>query len=1091
MVGPHLGMFVEGVVRTVGLRMLVDTGATDTIINAAIYYQIPERMRPELKRHHITIRQADGSALPILGAAWVELCVGKSVHTVCATFAPIEVDGILGTDFLVPLKGVVDFGKLELNLNGLGVKCTDRDGGAWCARVIVEDTTVIPAGHEAVVPGAIASSWVLKGIGIIEPVEQGSEAEKKGLIVGRSVVDSANGTLGVRVLNPGKKECIVKTGTTIGVLSPVDPQTVQTYTDPSKILSVTSAEIKQSAGRIEVPPHLEELYKRAIGSLSKTDHGKVVDLLVEYQDVFSKGSDDIGQTGLVKHSINTGDARPIKQRPRRHPISQQEEISNQVQDLKARSLIEPSDSPWAANVVLVRKKDGTQRFCVDYRQLNAITIKDAYPVPRIDDTLDSLSGARWFSTLDLASGYWQIDLDEDAKKKSAFVVRDGLYSWKVMPFGLCNAPATFERLMERVLAGLQWDTLLVYLDDVIVYGKSVDEELGNLKAVLERFRTAGLKLKPQKCYLFQEEVRYLGHVVSKEGVRTDPDKVEAVKGWPTPSCIKEVRSFLGLASYYRRFIRGFADIAKPLHRLTEKTRQFVWDDECEAAFMELKARLQDSPLLAYPRPGEEYILDTDASGVGIGGVLSQVQDGVERPVAYASRALKKPERNYCVTRRELLAVVVYLKHFRPYIYGQKVTIRTDHASLRWILNLKDPEGQLARWLEVITEYDFQVVHRPGVKHANADGLSRKPCRQCGRGEEEVDQGSRELGVLGCTQELNSGNAPEGRPTVSMVTREPWCTNEMIREAQEKDETMGWLLKAKRELGVRPSWDAVTPATTTTKTYWLSWDRIALRDGVLCRRWESDTGAEIRWQILLPSGLHATVLDELHGGKTGGHLGHRKTVGKVRQRYYWVGSDAAVRSWVRKCNGCARKKPPPRKPRAALQQRVVSEPMARVALDLVGPLVGDYFTKWVEAYPLPDATAETVAGKMVEEYFCRFGMPTELHSDQGRNFESHVFSEVCTILGIKKTRTTPYNPKSDGFIERFNRTLITMVAVMIDPNKKQRDWDKQLPYAMFAYRSSPQESTGEANVRKGGFSSTGPHDGHTSIGGTLPRLRRKA
>ncbi|XP_022110685.1 uncharacterized protein LOC110990141 [Acanthaster planci] len=251
-------------------------------------------------------------------------------------------------------------------------------------------------------------------------------------------------------------------------------------------------------------------------------------------------------------------------------------------------IIEPSDSPWASNVVLVEKKDGTKRFCVDYRRLNAITIKDSYPIPRIDDSLDSLAGSKWFSTLDLASGYWQVELDQEAKQKSAFVVRGGLYSWRVMPFGLCNAPSTFERLMERVLEGLHWETLLVYLDDVIVFAHTVEEELSRLEAVFVRLREAGLKLKPKKCELFKESVLYLGHVVSGDGVATDPEKVEAVREWPAPTNVREVQSFLGLVSYYRRFIRGFADVARPLHRLTEKARKFEWSDEAEGAFQELK-----------------------------------------------------------------------------------------------------------------------------------------------------------------------------------------------------------------------------------------------------------------------------------------------------------------------------------------------------------------------------------------------------------------------------------------------------------------------------------------------------------------------
>ena len=352
-------------------------------------------------------------------------------------------------------------------------------------------------------------------------------------------------------------------------------------------------------------------------------------------------------------------------------------------------------------------------------------------------------------------------------------------------------PATFERLMERVVSGLQWETL-VYLDDVIVYGRTIMEEINRLREVLQRFRKAGLKLKPGKCHLFRQAVKYLGHVVSPEGISTDQDKVESVKSWPIPTDVRGVRSFLGLASYYRRFIRGFADIACPLHSLTEKARVFHWSEECQEAFETLKSHLQEAPILAYPEPEGDFILDTDASGVGIGAVLSQVQGGVERVIAYASRTLSKPERNYCVTRRELLAIIVYLKHFRQYLYGQKITVPTDHAALRWLVTFKNPEGQVARWLEVLGQYNYEIIHRPGKKHGNAEGLSRRPCKQCGRvDDEEVEAPVQEAA------------------TVRVVAAEPAVTKENMREAQLEDPSMGWVIRGKEESGRRPDWKDVS------------------------------------------------------------------------------------------------------------------------------------------------------------------------------------------------------------------------------------------------------------------------------------------
>jgi hypothetical protein len=398
-----------------------------------------------------------------------------------------------------------------------------------------------------------------------------------------------------------------------------------------------------------------------------------------------------------------------------------------------KDIIKPSASPWASPIVLVQKKDGTVRLCVDYHKVNSVTRKDAYPLPRIDDTLDTLAGSCWFSTLDLVSGYWQVEVTEADQEKTAFCTPEGLFQFKVMPFGLCNAPATFQRLMDMVLAGLQWSNCLVYLDDVIIPGRTFEEHMENLQSVLERFRNAGLMLKLTKCSFCKKQTSFLGHIVSADGVATDPSKTAKVSSWPQPTSVKEVQQFLGFANYYRRFVRDYAAIARPLHRLTERGREFLWTEDCQVAFDSLKKSLTTSPVLAFPDLSKPFILDTDASDTGIGAVLSQLSDdGTERVVAYASRTLSKPERRYCVTRRELLAVVYFTRHFRPYLLGRHFTLRTDHGSLTWLWNFREPEGQLARWLERLQEYDFRIVHRPGRKHGNADGLSRSPCPQCGR-----------------------------------------------------------------------------------------------------------------------------------------------------------------------------------------------------------------------------------------------------------------------------------------------------------------------------------------------------------------------
>jgi len=752
---------------------------------------------------------------------------------------------------------------------------------------------------------------------------------------------------------------------------------------------------------------------------------------------------------MVKHHIYTRDTPPIKQPHRRVPPAKREEMQCAVQEMAKAGIIERSNSPWCSPVVLVTKKDGSKRFCVDYRALNAVTVTDAYPLPRIDDTLDALSKVQWFSTLDLKSGYHQVEVQEEDKEKTAFSFGQGLWHFNVMPFGLCNAPGCFERLMEQVLEGLQWKVALVYLDDVLVFGNTFEEELEHLTEVLCRFKAANLKLSPKKCTLFHTEVPFLGHVVGRQGVRTDPLKVSAVESWPVPRTVAELRSFLGLCTYYRRFVQGFATIAAPLHQLTRKGASFVWDEACHQAFVALKQALVEAPVLPYPDPSLPYILDTDASQEGVGAVLSQLKDGQEYVVAYYSCKFSKPERNYCVTRKELAAVVKGLSHFHHYLYGAQFTIRTDHAALRWLKTLKEPEGQLARWLGKLEQYNYQVVHRAGRVHSNADSLSRRPCEpdcnHCFRCESEIT----------CRRLVVSESIAEA--------------DKRWREDQQKDQDLApviqWLEAGKK----RPQWEAVSPESPATKFLVDQWEALRLENGVLQRSWVDAATGKQQWLIVAPLSRREGLLKEVHNGKTSGHLGIKRTMEKLRRRVYWVGLRQDVQEWCRTCQVCAAKKGPAQKTRAPLQLYQAGAPMERMAVDIAGPfpctergnkyicVAMDYFSKWPEAGALPNHEAETVAEFLVTQVFTRFGVPGELHSDQGREFESRVFRECCRLLGIHKTRTTPLRPQSDGMVERFNATLVTQLAMYCEED--QHDWDEWVPYMLMAYRAAEHEATG--------------------------------
>ena len=426
---------------------------------------------------------------------------------------------------------------------------------------------------------------------------------------------------------------------------------------------------------------------------------------------------------------------PVWQRYRRIPPSEYEVVKDHINQLLGTQVIRESSSPYASQIVLVKKKDGNLRMCVDYRLLNGKTRKDAFPLPRIDESLDALTGARWLSTLDLASGYNQVPMAEADRLKTAFCTPFGLFEWNRMPFGLCNDPSTFQRLMQRIFGDQQCQSLLLYLDDIVVFSSTTEQHLERLGVVLGRLQHEGLKVKLSKCAFFQQEVSYLGHVISDKGVSTDPNKVKAVSSWPSPATLSELRSFLGFASYYRRFVEGFAKLAAPLHKLVaelaglkpKRVNQTIsgrWTEECCHSFEALKTCLTTAPVLAYA----DFILEVDASYGGLGAVLSQEQGGKVRPIAYASRGLRPTERNmsnYSSMKLEFLALKwAMTEKFREYLLGHKCFVYTDNNPLSHLSAAKLGATE-QRWAAQLATFDFELKYRSGRSNQNADALSRQ------------------------------------------------------------------------------------------------------------------------------------------------------------------------------------------------------------------------------------------------------------------------------------------------------------------------------------------------------------------------------
>ena len=535
-----------------------------------------------------------------------------------------------------------------------------------------------------------------------------------------------------------------------------------------------------------------------------------------------------------------------------------------------------------------------------------------------------------------------------------------------------------------------------------------------------------------------------------------------MKDWPVPRNVHHLRSFLGFAGYYRRFVPHYSHVAGPLNQLLRKGERYVWGSEQDAAFAALKDALTGAPVLGLPTEDGYFILDCDASNCALGGVLSQVQGEREVPLCYASKSLSDAERNYCTTRRELLAVVSFVEHFKSYLLGRRFTVRSDHGSLRWLLNFRNPTGQVARWLERMAMYNFDIEHRPGPQHGNADGLSRQPCdgpcSQCDR-----DDCRRVRMIRETPEEAPGSNRPRLLPLPS--EREPLPDRARIGELQRVDPDTRWYW----DIGIDPEFVDIAHLGPVGKTLWQERSRLREIEGTLCICYYEDDGKE-RWRYVVPYTLQPLIMAHYHDSPQAGHFGFDRTLARLRESvFYWPGQRQAVEFWVRACDVCAKTKPPQRKPRAPLGGVPAGIPMERCYIDVMGPLpitsrgnrfivvFTDGFTKWVEAVATPTHTAEDIAEWVVEHVFARLGIPHNLHSDQGPEFESRLFQQLCRRLGLHKSRTSPWHPQSDGQVERFNRTLETLLRQTVAAD--QSDWDLLIAQACAAYRATAHSSTG--------------------------------
>ena len=839
------------------------------------------------------------------------------------------------------------------------------------------------------------------------------------------------------------------------------------------------------------------------GSLGKLDSWpadtatKARRLLMEYHHIFSLEPQEMGCTEATEHVIELlkGQEEPFKERFRRIAPHLVEEVRQHIQEMLDGGTIRPSQSPWCNAVVLARKKDGSLRFCIDFRRLNERTKKDSYPLPRTNETMESLVGARIFSCMDLKSGFWQVKMAEGSQQYTAFTVGSmGVYEFLRMPYGLCNAPATFQRLMQNCLGELNLTYALIYLDDVIVHSRTPEDHISRLQAVFDRFAQHGLKLKPSKCHFFKDTITYLGHEVSRNGMLPGDLNVRSIAELAPPVTFTGIRRFLGATGYFRRFIKDYAKIAKPLNDLLSgensklKAQPVVLTDAALQAFSSLKFKCMTAPVLAFADFERPFLLETDASGEGLGAVLSQKQDdGKFHPVAYASRELKSSERNYHSSKLEFLALKwAVTDQFREYLQYKPFTVKTDNNPLTYIMSTPNLDATGHRWVAALAQYDMKIEYLKGTDNKVADALSRVEARLDPASVEEIISRARNHGLPRAEADSPSIIAKHEDTerqvqaalralVVAEHVKEHNLAEVKWLELQEKDRVLkhvvDWMKRdRKTEKQTLQQYLESRVALADARAYGARQDEFVLERGLLYKRSVATKCAEDILLYVVPSAKRQAALDLCH--RDTGHQGRDRTYSLLRERFWWPGLKTQMVLMLKGCVRCrlfdARDPRPP-----LVNISSATQPMDLVHVDIVGMettvstskkpvvqkvlVVVDHFSRFVQAYKLENKTALATAKCLYDNYFRHFGFPRSLMSDQGKEFINELLKDLCTYLGIKKLRTTPYHPQSNGAVERTHQTLRRMIGKL--EMKKRRDWPEHLSSVTLAYNATRSQITG--------------------------------
>lgn len=841
-----------------------------------------------------------------------------------------------------------------------------------------------------------------------------------------------------------------------------------------------------------------------IGGKDKKAEKSLIEIFTEYQDIFHLPGEKLSVNNFYTQEIQTTDSVPVYIKNYRLPQTQVDEINKQVDQLLTDNIIEHSVSPYNAPLLVVPKKSTDSekkwRLVVDYRKLNDKIVNDKFPLTRIEDVLDKLGRARYFSTLDMSSSFHQIALNENSRPLTSFSTGNGHYQFKRLPFGLKISSNSFQRMLTIALSGLDAEAFL-YVDDIIVFGCSLKHHNENLIKVFERLKSCNLKLNANKCSFLKAEVVYLGHLITDKGIKTDPAKNDAIRNYPVPTTTDEVRRFVAFCNYYRRFIPKFADIAKNLNSLFKKNTQFEWNEKCQHSFNTLREKLIKPPILQYPNFEKPFVLTTDASNYALGAVLSQGEIGSDLPISYASKSLAKHDLKKPIIEKELLAIHWGINFFRPYLYGRKFIVVTDHRPLVSLFSHKNPSSKMTRIRLDLCDYDFEIVYKKGRINTNADALSRImlnsdilkamiPTR------EETDEQ-----ILAITRSMNKTHDTNNEKKYS-TERTPnklfiWegtslsdVTNmKKLKFVIHKDIKKLIIETKGNEVIARCSDNPINTKLIleklTSKMRKLKTSELALKNNdeiftkvateefrTIFNKLQEEKNTCLRIILydepkrIMCKDTQLKLITEYHNSTHGGHLGIRKTTLKLKQRYIWKNMGKMIKHFVLNCQQCRRNKQTKNTKEKLSLTETPKTSFEIVSIDTVGPMrLSNYhryiltiqceLTKYVIACPMETKDAKTVAKTLVEQVILKYGHFKTLKSDKGTEFTNQLMAEVCQLLDIRQIFSTPYHHETLGSIERNHRVLNEFLLNYC----KDDQWDIWIPYFTFAYNTTPHVDTG--------------------------------